>query len=258
MSLQINNISFRYSLKKEFVFEKLSFAIPTGKVFALMGSSGCGKSTMLKVITGYYNSLSGYIQVNGNILSKKKKYGNFGYISQSAIDMLLPWFKVSDNINLPTLLRNINSVDNHSYRESLIEALELDKKLNDYPYEISGGEQKRLSLAVALSYKPDIILFDEPFSGIDIKLAHRLQEFLLKYFQKEKPTVLFVTHSLDEAAILADRTMFLTKEKEIILSDKSREDFFECQPENFESLLSNHKLIEYKEYLRLKLHEYLV
>jgi len=255
MSIEIRNLSFKYP--KTNVLQNINLKIESGEVVALMGGSGSGKSTLIKIISSFLQPTSGDVLINENAVQVNKPYTSIAYVSQSSIKTLFPWLTVEDNIYYPNKLRGKLDTEAKQYCDELLSILKLEEKRKAFPLELSGGGQKRLSLAVALSYKPEIILLDEPFSGIDFKLSQELWDVLYSDFQKRKPTVLFVTHSLDEASILASKTVFLKN----ISQDENQEFFTLFLPVktvfDFDGAISlpryeqmtNPKIIDYRNYL---------
>jgi len=213
MSIEIRDLSFRYDHSTEFVLDKINLQIGEGEVIALMGASGSGKSTLIKIISSFLRPTVGHVLINEKRVKPNRPHRQIAYVSQSSVKTLFPWLTVRDNVYYPNKLRSQLTKKRRDYCNQLLEILRISDKGESYPLRISGGEQKKVSLAVALSYKPRIILLDEPFSGIDFNLAEELWDVLHHDFQIRKPTVLLVTHSLDEAAVLADRTIFLNRSR---------------------------------------------
>jgi len=249
MKVELRNLSFEYNYPKALILQNINLKIDSGDVIALMGTSGSGKSTLIKIISSFLKPTSGEVFINDKLIKSHKPYHSMAYVSQSSHKTLFPWRTVENNAYYPIKLRGIFNSSTKKYCDKLLEILNLNDLRNSYPLNISGGEQKRLSLAVALSYKPEIILLDEPFSGIDFKLSEELWDILFTDFQTRKPAVLFVTHSLDEAAILAHKVIFLNGSKTISESEKTILDFEQSEniPRYLE--LSKPSIIEYRKYL---------
>jgi len=214
MSIEVRNLNFQYN-PKTIVLKNINLKIETGEVIALMGASGSGKSTLVKILSSFIQPTSGEVLINGNQVKFNQPYKSIAYVSQAASQTLFPWLSVRQNVYYPNKLRNLLNQEAKQYCDELLKIVGIDHRSDSFPLKLSGGEQKRLSLAVALSYKPEIVLLDEPFSGIDFKLSEELWEVLYSDFQKRKPTVLFVTHSLDEAIILSDKVVFLNSTKNL-------------------------------------------
>lgn len=249
MEIELQNLSFRYDYPPTLVLHDINLKIEKGDVVALMGTSGSGKSTLIKIISSFLKPTSGNVLINGIAVQANNPFTSIAYVSQSSIKTLFPWLTVEENIYYPNKLRGKFNLDTKQYCEELLSILKIQDKRKSYPLKLSGGQQKRLSLAVALSYKPEIILFDEPFSGIDFKLAEELWDVLYLDFQKRNPTVLFVTHSLDEATILADKVIFLNGSKTLSQAEKTISDFEKINSTPRYDLMKNPKIIVYRNYL---------
>lgn len=249
MSIEIHNLYFQYNYRKATVLQDINLRIGEGEVVALMGTSGSGKSTLIKLISSFLRPTKGKILINGNPVELNEPYKSLAYVSQASIKTLFPWLSVENNLYYPNKLRNQLNSQAKQYCDKLLEILKIEHKRKSYPLELSGGEQKRLSLAVALSYKPEIILLDEPFSGIDFKLSEELWDVLYLDFQKRKPSVLFVTHSLDEASILADRVVFLNGSNTLLKAEKTISDFGKSDALPRYKLITNPLMVKYKNYL---------
>lgn len=192
--IKINQISKSYGEKK--IFEQFSLEIPSNQITCILGDSGIGKTTLL-------NMIAGITPYQGEILAEKK----IAYIFQEP--RLIPTMKVIDN------LRFISPEVKEEDIDSLLSKLEILDKKNMYPNELSGGEQQRVSIARAFLYDAPIILMDEPFSSLDISLKYRLICYFAELWNANKKTVVFVTHNIDEALLLAN-TICILQHGEIV------------------------------------------
>lgn len=257
MEIELQNISFQYDFPTDLVLQNINIKIEKSDVVALMGTSGSGKSTLIKIISSFLKPTSGDVLINGKSVQVNKPHQSLAYVSQSSYKTLFPWLTVENNIYYPNKLRGTLNAEAKKYCDELLTTLKIEHKRKSFPLKLSGGEQKRLSLAVALSYKPEIILLDEPFSGIDFKLTEELWDVLYSDFQRRKPTVLFVTHSLDEASILANKTVFLkniSKEKEkefftLFFPEKKLCDFDGTVSLPRYEQMTNPQIVDYRKYL---------
>lgn len=247
MSIQLNNISYNYPSEPKIILNNVSFSIPKGEILAIMGASGSGKSTLLKLVTSFLKQDEGSIAINQVNSVKKKPYTNFGYLCQNASDMTYPWLKVEANLLKPLKMRNLLNEESKKYATELLEKFRLTERKDAYPYRLSGGELKRLSVAMALVYKPDVLLLDEPFSGLDLKLVHELWEFMLFYLEQVKPTGILITHNLEEASLLADKVGFLLPDKSIGICNKDRKSFVnEISMDTYH----NNGYLDYQKYIK--------
>lgn len=196
--MRIDNLSFEYSDK--LIYDKFCLDIQEGKTLCVMGSSGSGKTTLL-------NCISGQLEYDGKILYGQNGSGDVAYVFQQP--RLIPSLTVIENIEF-VVPKNIRK----EYRQKalqLIDSLDLSDCINSYPSKISGGQASRVALARALILEKNILLLDEPFKGLDIKLKTYILN-LLKPLISEK-TVLFVTHDVEEALAMADRIIVLDRQK---------------------------------------------
>lgn len=191
-------IEIRDLIKKfndHYVFNNLNLDIESDKITVILGKSGCGKTTLLRLISNLEKYDSGSINTN-NL--------KFSYVFQEP--RLFPWLTVFKNIQAIT-----NLPSDEIYR--MIRMVDLEKFSNSYPDELSGGMKSRVSLARAFAYKPNFLLMDEPFSSLDDFTRVKMQEELLKLYNKENVGILFVTHNIDEALTIADKIIVLKEGK---------------------------------------------
>lgn len=196
--LKINN-----KIKDNLIFKNFFIKIPKGQFTCIFGPSGCGKTTLLNIISGLDNSYNG--QVNFDTKNLKSKENKIGYMFQSP--RLFPWLTAIENIRFPIKKKN-NSLKN---AKLLLKNVGLKKYENSFPHKLSGGMQRRIALARAFSTNPNLLLLDEPFISLDKKIADQLRDLLINLWKKNKPTIVFVTHDLDEAITLSDRIIFISK-----------------------------------------------
>lgn len=171
-----------------------------GRIHAILGSSGCGKSTLLKLAAGLLAPDSGRVEVDGQTAEPARAgtsiiFQDFG---------LLPWKTVAGNASLPLLLKKTARSEREKKVGALLEELGLAPFSRFFPDELSGGMKQRLAIARALSTSPDLLLMDEPFSSLDALSREQLQDILLEVHARHGATILIVTHSIEEAAYLAD------------------------------------------------------
>lgn len=182
------------------VLENITFEIAEGMFSSLLGPSGCGKSTILNLIAKLDRHTSGDISVNGN---------KIGFVFQQP--RLLNWRTVTDNVALP--LERDNS-DKRGRRELAVKYLGrvgLSGFENYYPLQLSGGMQQRVAIARALVIDPDILLMDEPFSGLDEFTARKLRQELIRIWRETGKTIVFVTHSISEAVFLSEQILIVSQ-----------------------------------------------
>jgi NitT/TauT family transport system ATP-binding protein len=180
--------------------DKVSFEIQSGNFLSIVGPSGCGKSTLLKIISGLLPASSGIISVSGKSVTGPLE--NVGMVFQAPV--LLKWRSVLGNILLPVEFAKLDIPSHMDRAQALINLVGLEGFEEMYPHELSGGMQQRASLCRALVTDPQLLLMDEPFGALDAMTRDELDMELLRIWEERKKTVLFVTHSIQEAVFLSD------------------------------------------------------
>ena len=183
--------------------ERVSLTVNDGEFVSIVGPSGCGKSTMLNVIAGLLAPAEGSTHVAG--IDGQGAGSRIGYMFQK--DTLLPWATALENVCLPMDVKG--SRDWHKAR-ALMQLVDLTGFEAHYPNQLSGGMRKRVQLARLLAQDPDVLLMDEPFGALDAQTRLIIQEEFLKIWERQRKTVLFVTHDLQEAIALSDRVVLIS------------------------------------------------
>jgi NitT/TauT family transport system ATP-binding protein len=184
--------------------DNVSLDIPTGSFFMIVGPSGCGKTTLLRILAGLEQPTSGSVQISAPAAGKP---GN-SMVFQG--DSLFPWMTVYDNAAYGLTLRKRPRAEIAEVVGHYLNRTGLTKFANAYPHQLSGGMRQRVSIARAFANDPDILLMDEPFSALDEQNKLLLQEELLRIWEETRKTVVFITHSVDEAVTLGDRIMIMS------------------------------------------------
>jgi NitT/TauT family transport system ATP-binding protein len=181
--------------------EKVSFRVPDRSIVSLLGPTGCGKSTILRLTAGLEEPDSG----RSELVSDGDGAGgaDVGYLTQR--HTLLPWLTAEENVTLPLKIRGEGKERTRSLSREVLETLGLSKHAGLYPHEMSGGMQQRTALGRLLVMEAGCWLLDEPFAALDERTRHQLQDLLIELADERGITVLFVTHSIDEAVYIADR-----------------------------------------------------
>jgi NitT/TauT family transport system ATP-binding protein len=185
----------------------VTFDVEEKEFCAIVGPSGCGKSTLLSLLAGLKPPSSGNIYFRSNQVEGINTA--VGYVTQDS--RLLPWMSVIDNIRLPLDIRHVPRKERDARVEEWISLVGLEGFESVYPSQLSGGMQKRCSIARTLVYDPEVVLMDEPFAAVDAITRTVLQQILLDLWSNYQKTVIFVTHDLNEALTLADRVVVMTR-----------------------------------------------
>lgn len=208
--LEIKNLTKKYNSRNANILaiEDFNLLIQETEFVSIIGPSGCGKSTILRMISGLVEKSEGSIMVSGNELNGPSR--EKGMVSQNF--SLFPWLTVEQNILFGLdLQKKVSKEKRITLVEHYLEITSLKEFRNAYPKSLSGGMQQRVAIARALANTPKVLLMDEPFGSLDSQTRSQMQEFLTKIWEKEKMTVLFVTHDIAEAAFLSDRIVLLSK-----------------------------------------------
>ncbi|MCP1101402.1 osmoprotectant transport system ATP-binding protein [Aequitasia blattaphilus] len=210
--IEFKNVFKAYKGNK--VISDISFTINTGEFVVIIGASGCGKTTTLKMINRLIDPTAGHILIDGEDISKKdliKMRRKMGYVIQQT--GLFPHMSIKDNIEIIPKVEKYSKEDIQKKTYELMEmvGLNCEEFLDRYPAELSGGQQQRVGVARAFATDPDIILMDEPLSALDPITRIGLQDELVELQRKLKKTIVFVTHDMDEAIKIADRICIMDK-----------------------------------------------
>jgi NitT/TauT family transport system ATP-binding protein len=188
------------------VLDHVTFDVKDKEFVCILGSSGCGKTTLLRMIAGLDTAESGTIVLDGEEM--KGTNPKVGMVFQEY--SLFPWRTVIDNIAFGLEMRGIPKEERYRVAEEYLELVNLSQFRDSFPSELSGGMRQRVAVARALALDPVVLLMDEPFGALDAQTRNKLQIELLEIWEKTKKTVIFITHSVDEAVFLSDRIVVLT------------------------------------------------
>ena len=208
--IEIESVSqvFQTSARKDHVaLSDISLAIEEGAFVSILGPSGCGKSTLLYVVGGFVSPTSGSAKIRGRIITGPGP--DRGPVFQEFA--LFPWKTVLGNVMYGPRQQGVRTTEAEAQSRALIEMVGLKGYENFYPKELSGGMKQRVALARTLAYHPEVLLMDEPFGALDAHTRTRLQNDLLNIWESDRKTVLFVTHSVDEAVFLSDKVVMMSK-----------------------------------------------
>ncbi|QDR81749.1 ABC transporter ATP-binding protein [Sporomusa termitida] len=207
--LTINNLKIRYITKEHstLAIDNISLTVQDGEFVSIVGPSGCGKSTLLKAVSGLLKAESGEILLDGRDVQGVPD--SVGFVFQN--DALLPWKTVVDNVRLPLEVKGLNIKEQTAQAVSLLDSVGLKNFEQYYPQQLSGGMRKRVALARSFAYDPDLYLMDEPFGPLDAQTRVKIGSAFLKMWEKVGKSVLFVTHDIEEAIVLSDRVIVMSK-----------------------------------------------
>ena len=200
---------------EEQIYGRLNFDVRRGEFVCILGPSGCGKSTLLRIIGGLLDVNDGQVTVDGR--SPRDAWPDIAFVFQSP--RLVPWRSALDNVLLGTELR-FGTGDKEGRRTratDLLRLVGLDGDARKYPSMLSGGERQRVAIARALAVDPKIVLMDEPFSALDPNMRTRMRVEMERIWTETGKTVVFVTHDIEEALQLADRTVVLSNKPTRVL-----------------------------------------
>ena len=208
--LEFKNITFKYPEDDYTMMNDLSFSVEKGEFISIIGASGCGKSTIFRLINGLEKPQSGEIFVNSNLIKNMKNYS--AYMPQK--DLLFPWRTIGENLSIPLELQGIKK----AYREEKINSILNDIGLSGYkdkfPKDLSGGMRQRVSFGRTLLTGSELLLLDEPFSALDSLTKISMQEWILEQWKNLKKTILFITHDVEEAIFLS-KSIFVIVDRPI-------------------------------------------
>ena len=208
--IEIDGVSqlFRTSGRQDHLaLSDISLTIEDGAFVSILGPSGCGKSTLLYIVGGFVNPTSGEARVKGKAITGPGP--DRGPVFQEFA--LFPWKTVIGNVMYGPRQQGVKADEAEAQSRRLIEMVGLKGFENFYPKELSGGMKQRVALARTLAYHPAVLLMDEPFGALDAHTRTRLQNDLLNIWERDRKTVLFVTHSVDEAVFLSDKVVVMTR-----------------------------------------------
>jgi NitT/TauT family transport system ATP-binding protein len=213
--IHVSGVSKRYETRRRstLALDGIDLAVRRQEFVALVGRSGCGKTTLLRILAGLIQPTEGDVRLDGRPLWDGSRrdddaLAKLGLVFQDA--NLFPWYSVEENIALPLRLRGVSKRERLARAHELAELVGLQGFERVFPRELSGGMRQRVAIARALSYNPEILLMDEPFGALDAMTRDKMNLELMRIAAASEATVVFVTHSISEAVFLADRVVLLS------------------------------------------------
>lgn len=197
--------------------ENLSFRIEEGELVSIVGPSGAGKTTMLRILSGLLAPTSGTVRLQGNRVTGVPE--GMAMVFQDYSRSLLPWQSIRKNVLFPLTSRVGDRAARREIAQQSLEAVGLAGHEDKYPWQLSGGMQQRVAIARALAYRPRLMLMDEPFASVDAQTRSDLEDLVLRLRAEFGMTILFVTHDIDESVYLADRVLVLSRPPATLVED---------------------------------------
>lgn len=201
--------------------DDISLSVDEGSFVSLIGPSGCGKSTVLRLIGALTHQTEGTVSINGKTADQARLDRDYGMAFQTSA--LFKWRSITENIELPLQLMGWSKPDRKERAAEMLDLVKLSEFGDHYPRELSGGMRQRVAIARALSFRPSLLLMDEPFGALDEMTREHMQTELLDIWKKTGKTIVFVTHSIPEAVFLSQRVIVMSPRPGRIASDVSVE-----------------------------------
>src|SRR5919106_3073606 len=208
--LAVDDVTLQYKTEQHLVTAtfRVGFEVYEGERYVVLGPSGCGKSTLLKAVAGFMQPVEGQIRLAGKQIDRP---GSDRMMVFQEFDQLLPWKTVLGNVLFPLLVnRRMPRRAAEKHARALLAKVNLTRFQDVYPHMLSGGMKQRVAIARALAMEPAVLLMDEPFAALDALTRRKMQEELLRLWDDVRFTVLFVTHSIEEAIVVGSRILVLS------------------------------------------------
>lgn len=244
--LQVDGVTLEYATPERLVraTHRVSFDVFRGDRFVLLGASGCGKSSLLKAVAGFIEPREGAIRLEGEPV---REPGPDRIVVFQEFDQLPPWKTVLENVTFPLLAsRRLPRAEARERALDTLARVGLGSFANAYPHQLSGGMKQRVAIARALAMQPQVLLMDEPFAALDALTRRRMQEELLALWDDVRFTLLFVTHSIEEALLVGNRILLLSPHPGRVRAELNSHQFdpsslgsaaFQAQAQRIHSLL---------------------
>jgi NitT/TauT family transport system ATP-binding protein len=222
-AVEIDDVSVRFATGEKdsdgvLALDRVTVDIEEGEFVSLIGPSGCGKTTLLRSIAGLVEPTGGAIRIKGGTVDEARRGRQIGFVFQQA--SLLEWRSAVDNVRLPLEISGLGKREGRERALAALETVGLADAAKRLPRELSGGMQQRVAIARALVTEPAVMLMDEPFGALDAITRDKLNLELLRVVEGTGVTVVFVTHSISEAALLSDRVLFFSPRPGRLIEDK--------------------------------------
>ena len=186
----------------------IDLEIQSGEFVSLIGPSGCGKSTLLRIIGDLTAPSDGSVEVNGKPAARARRDRDYGMVFQAPV--LFDWRSIQANVELPLEITGLSAAERRERAERMLDLVELGDFRRHHPWQLSGGMQQRAAIARALALEPRLLLMDEPFGALDEMTRERMNDELLRIWERTETTIVFVTHSIPEAVFLSSRVVVMS------------------------------------------------
>ncbi|MEZ0213193.1 MAG: ABC transporter ATP-binding protein [Xanthobacteraceae bacterium] len=216
--IQIDAVSYSFGAAQQ-ALHHVKLSIPKGQFVCLLGPSGCGKTTLLNLVAGFLSPTDGYIFVNGQVIDGPGPDRGMVFQDYS----LFPWLTIQRNVEFGPSIAGLPARERRERARHYLDLVNLGHIAERYPSELSGGMKQRVAIARALAAGPQVLLMDEPFAALDAMTRNHLQSELIRIHELERPTILFVTHNIDEAIRLADRVLVMSPNPGRVVRDMTIE-----------------------------------
>ncbi|MFH1415433.1 MAG: ABC transporter ATP-binding protein [Elusimicrobiota bacterium] len=193
----------------------VSFSVNESEIVVLIGPSGCGKSTILNMIAGFIFPTAGRVLFNGSPVSAPGAERTIIFQEYA----LFPWYTVKKNVEFGLAAKGMSKNERSKLADELLYLVRLEHVANFYPYQLSGGMKQRVAIVRALVVEPEVLLMDEPFGALDAQTRNFLQRYLLKVWNLKKTTIVYVTHSIEEALTLGHKILVLSRQPARIIEE---------------------------------------
>ncbi|MEO5876055.1 MAG: ABC transporter ATP-binding protein [Streptosporangiaceae bacterium] len=214
--LEIEDLTHSYP-DGHLAVDGMRLRVEAGELVSIVGPSGCGKSTLLRCIAGLQRPTGGRVRLGGEVVDRVP--GNLAVVFQDYSRSLFPWLSIRDNVALPLRRRGLPRAERRRLAEESLETVGLAGAGAKFPWQLSGGMQQRVAIARALAYKPALLLMDEPFGSVDAQTREDLEDLLLAVRDREKMTIVLITHDIDESVYVGDRVVVLSQSPARVRAD---------------------------------------
>lgn len=212
---KINVVNLTKKFGDLLVLDDINFSIKAGEFVCVVGPTGCGKTTFLNLLTRIYTPTSGNLYIDGEPADPKKHNISFAFQEPSA----MPWLTVRQNLEFGLKIKKIPKNEINKRVDRILKLLGLEEFENAYPHQLSVSAEQRVIIGRAFSTYPDLLLMDEPYGQMDIKMRFYLEDEVLKLWKEFNSTVIFITHNIEEAVYLAERILILSNKPAHIKED---------------------------------------